>query len=277
MVQIVVWLNAIARTLGDALLAPLAYLPGWLSISLIAVVTGLVMLLIYKYTSHQQKILQVRRQIQAELLTLTLFRESLSVTWRAQVRLVVCAVRLFSLSLVPMAIMSVPVMLFLGQLSAWFAARPIAVGEESVVVMTLHENQASAATRPQLRESPGIETVVGPVRIRSQHQWVWRIRGTASGLQQLVFDVGQERLEKELAIGGGFLQTSPIRPAWTWTNVLLYPRERPFSGDSPVQSIEIEYPPRLSWNCGSGTWLWSWMIGSMVTALACRNWFNVKL
>ena len=38
--QIVLWLNSFATSMASIVLAPIAWLPGWLSATLIAVVTG---------------------------------------------------------------------------------------------------------------------------------------------------------------------------------------------------------------------------------------------
>ena len=77
---IVVWLNALANALGR-LLAPIGQLPGWLSATLVAAATGVLLLLVYKYTSHQRAIKAVRNDIKANLLAVKLFKDSAWVTW----------------------------------------------------------------------------------------------------------------------------------------------------------------------------------------------------
>ena len=66
---IVVGLNAIGNALGSVLLAPLALLPGWLSATLVAAGSGLLLLLAFKYTSNQRAIRAVpawQRRTQGE-------------------------------------------------------------------------------------------------------------------------------------------------------------------------------------------------------------------
>ncbi len=65
--------------------------PGWLSATLIAAVTGLFMLVIFKYTSNQRAVKQVRNQIKANVLALSLFKDSVPVSMRAQGRILVHA------------------------------------------------------------------------------------------------------------------------------------------------------------------------------------------
>src|SRR6516162_801593 len=136
--QLVVWLNGLANALGRLLLAPVGVSPGWLSATVIAVVTGVLLLVVFKYTSNQRAIKRVRDDINANLLALKLFKDSAGVAVVAQQRLLQGAARLFVLALIPIAVMAVPVALLLGQMSLWYQQRPLRVGEEAVVTLTLN-------------------------------------------------------------------------------------------------------------------------------------------
>ena len=63
LVQIIVWLNALASLLGGFLLTPIGLVPGWLSVTLVAVVTGILLLIAFKYTSNQRALKAVRDDI----------------------------------------------------------------------------------------------------------------------------------------------------------------------------------------------------------------------
>ena len=112
-------------------------LPGWLSNTIVAAVLGVVMLVVFKYTSQQQAIRRVRDDIKAHLLALKLFPDSLAVTFRCQGRILRGAVALLLLAIVPMLVMIVPMSLLLGQMSLWYQSRPLRAGEEAVVTMRL--------------------------------------------------------------------------------------------------------------------------------------------
>src|SRR5262245_12148699 len=135
--QVVVWLDALANALGRPLLAPVAWLPGWLSATLVACITGALLLLIFKYTSNQAAIQRVRNDIGANVFALKLFKDATPVVLAAQAGMIRGALRLFVLAIVPMLVMTVPVLLMLGQLSLWYQHRPLRVGEEAVVALRL--------------------------------------------------------------------------------------------------------------------------------------------
>jgi hypothetical protein len=187
------------------------------------------------------------------------------------------AARLFLFALVPMAVMAVPVTLVLGQLSLWYQQRPLRSQEEAIVTLKLNGEAGDSFPRVSLEPTDAVETVLGPVRVFSKREVLWNIRAREKGYHRLVFQVGDQTFEKELAVGDGFMRVSAQRPGWIWEDALLYPWERPFPSDSPVRSIEITYPPRTSWVSGTNTWVVYWFIVSMVAAFCFRRVLNVNV
>jgi hypothetical protein len=272
-----VFLNAGANALGGLLLAPIGAMPGWLSATIVAAVTGVLLLVIFKYTSNQQAIKRARDEINANLLALKLFTNSPLVAVRAQGRILLGAIRLMVLALVPMAIMAVPVTLVLGQLSLWYQQRPLRVGEDAVVTLKLNGDASSSMPEVSLEPTGAAETMIGPVRVFSKQEVCWNIKASANGYHRLTFQVGDQKVDKELAVGGGFLRVSVRRPAWVWTEALLHPWETPFGPDSPVRSIEIDYPARSSWTSGTDWWMGYWFVVSLIAALCFRRALNVNV
>ena len=102
--------------------------------------------------------------------------------------------------------MALPVTLLLGQLSLWYQARPLKVGEEAVLTMALGGDDGDALPEVRLRPADAVEVPVGPVRIRSRREVCWTLRGRAPGVHRLVFDVGGLPVAKQAAVGDGFLR-----------------------------------------------------------------------
>lgn len=272
--QLVVWLNAVATLVARVLLAPIAWLPGWLSATIVAVLTGVVMLLVFKHTSNQAAIKRVRNQINANLLSLSLFKDSMATSLRAQRRILLGAGKLLGLALVPTLVMLVPMSLLLGQLALWYQARPLTVGEESIVTVHLAgEGQDS----PQLQSSEGFATTAGPVRVADERMICWRIVAKGPGQHELSFAVDGNTVTKELAVGDGFMPVSLARPRWDWSDTLLNPRETPLAPASGIASIEIDYPRRESWTSGTNWWLAYWFAVSLAAAFAARPLLKVNI
>jgi uncharacterized membrane protein (DUF106 family) len=274
--RLVVWLNTLANALGRLLLAPIGVLPGWLSATLVSAITGVLLLVVFKYTSKQRAIKRVKDDIKANLLALKLFKESASVALLAQASILRAALKLLVLALVPMLVMVVPVLLILGQLSLWYQARPLGVSEDAIVTLKLGDVESS---RPDVRLEPtdAVEVLVGPVRVRSEHEVCWKIQARQPGHHRLVFTTGNQSGDKDLVIGDRFTRVSSLRPAQNLIDVVLYPAEKPFNRDSPIQSVAIDYPTRSSWTSGTDLWVVYWFAVSMVSGFAFRGVLNVNM
>jgi hypothetical protein len=129
----------------------------------------------------------------------------------------------------------------------------------------------------QLEPSQAFESLIGPVRVPTERSLYWSIKAKQPGLHLLAFHLGDQTAEKEFVVGDGFMRTSLERPRWSWTEALLHPWETPFLPDSIVQSIDIQYPERVSWTSGTDTWIVYWFVVSMLAAFAARPWFNVSI
>jgi uncharacterized membrane protein (DUF106 family) len=273
--HVFVWLNAAANALAAVALAPIAWLPGWLSATLIAVLTGALMLVVFKYTSNQQAIQAARNRIKANLLAVSLFQDDLRVGFLCQLAILRGAAALLALSVVPMLVMFVPMCLLLGQLALWYQARPLAVGEDAVVTVQLNDD--AAASELTLVPCSAVAIRTGPVRVPSKRIVCWNLEARQPGLHPLTFEIGGTPATKEIAIGRGFLPTSLKRPDWQLSDVLLHPREAPFPPGSPVRAIEIAFPERESFSSGSDTWLIYWFAVSFAAAFALRPLLKVHV
>jgi hypothetical protein len=236
--QVVVWLNVAADALGRWVLAPIGVAPAWLSTTVVAAITGVLMLVAFKYTSRQQAIKRVRNDISANLLALKLFKDSASAALQAQGRLLLAAGRLLLLALAPTAVMIVPMTLFLGQLGLWYEKRPLPVGEEAVVTMQLNGPADAPFPEARFQSMDGVEASAGPVRVRTDGRrevW-WNVRASQAGYYRLVFQVGEQQVDKELAVGDGFMRVNSLRPGWSCSDALLHPAERPFGPGSMIRA-----------------------------------------
>jgi len=277
LVQLITWVNVVTNAIGGFFLAPVASVPGWFSITVISAVLGVFLLVIFKYTSNQKAIGYVRDDIKANLLAVKLFKDSFSVTFRSQARVFCASFKLLFYSIVPMLVMIVPVILIMAQMSLWYQARPLLPGDEPVIVrLKLNDN---LDTLPQviLESLPAVRTMVGPVRVFTKKEIFWEIKPVEDGNYNLIFHIGDRRYEKQLAVGEGFMRLSPKRPGADFADILLYPLEKPFTSDSPVHSISINYPERDSRINGTDWWIVYFFVVSMIFAFMFKPFLKVRI
>lgn len=275
--QIITWINTPINILGNYLLAPISYLHGWLSITIISAITGVVLLIIFKYTSNQKAIGQIRDNISAHMLSIKLFKDSFTVTLQAQVRIFSSAFHLLLYSACPLLLMILPVSFSLGQLGVWYQKRPLHIGETSIVTLKLNGISESRWPDISIETMPALEVLTGPVKVLSKGEVHWKIKANANGYHNIVFKTGKLRVEKELVVGDHFMRVSQKRPGWRWTDILLHPLEKPFKPKSIVHSISIDYPDRPSFTSGTDWWLVYFFIVSMLFALIYKPFLKVRI
>jgi len=275
--QIITSINAVTNGLAGFLLAPVGLLPGWLSNTIVSAVTGVILLVIFKYTSNQYAIGRLRDDIKANMLALKLFKDSLSVTFQSQGRVFKAAGMLLFHALRPMLVMIVPVSLLLAQLGLWYQSRPLRIGERALVTVQLNGRADSPWPKVNIDSISGAEVAIGPVRVFSRRQIYWEIKARENGNQHIVFQVDGQQIEKQLVIGNGFMRVSAKRPGWYWADIMMHPWEKPLGPDSAAQSISIDYPNRQSLTSGTDWWMIYFFITSMVFALILKPFLKVRI
>jgi hypothetical protein len=235
-------------------------------------------MLIFKYTSNQGAIGSARNSIKANMLALKLYKDSLAVTMQSQVRVFIGAIVLVFHSLRPTLVMIVPVALLLAQMGLWYQFRPFVPGEETIITMKLNNPSESSLPEVTIEPTDAIEEItVGPIRTPPKRQIVWKVKAGEPGNGKIVFNVDNQKIEKQFDIGTGLMRTSPMRPGRQFGNIFLYPAEVPFAPDSVVQSISIDYPDRVSKISGADWWMIYFFVISMLVAVIFIPVFKVKI
>ncbi len=265
-------LSPISTVIGDGVYALLSPLPIWAGLVLLSAVAGVVMLVAFGRLSNQEGIGRTKDDIKANLLSLKLYKDNLRVTFAAQMRLMGAIMRLQGHMLLPVLILSVPMVLALAQMGIRYQWRPLGVGERTTVTLRLGPAYAKGAT-VELEEPVGFAVEAG---VPGGGEMVWRIRGIAPGRHTMWFNVNGEKFAKELVVGDRFERVSPLRPRRSWTSQILYPVETPLTAQEPAETIEIRYPNRESIIYGADYWVLTFFVISMVVALLFRPVFNVK-
>ena len=271
------WMNVLTNAAGKFLLGWIAFVPGWLSNTIISAVIGILLLVVFKYTSNQKAIGKAKDSIKANMLALKLFKESIIVTFKIEAGLFKAAGLLLLYSARPMLVMIIPVALILGQLGLWYQKRPLNIGEETIVTIQLNNNIDTALSNITLQPAAAAQTILGPVKITSKNQLLWKIKALKEGYHTIIFNIDSKPFTKKLAIGNGFMQTSPLRPGCHPVDMIEYPAEKPFRPDSIVESISIDYPQRISLTAGTNTWIIYFFAASIFFALLFKPILKVKL
>ena len=106
------WLfNTIIGKIFEVLFLPFKNMNPWISMFAISLLTGILMLFIYKFTSNQKGIKKIKNKIKAHLLEIRLFKDSLSVSFKAQGNIVLSNFKYIGYASKPLLVMILPVLL----------------------------------------------------------------------------------------------------------------------------------------------------------------------
>lgn len=277
LIQILTWLNVPMNTIGGFLSGFLSSVPGWVSNTIIAAVAGPILLLVFKYTSNQSAIGRAKNTFKANMLALKLYKDSFGVTMLSLGRVLKAAFLRLGLAMQPLAVIIIPVSLLLAQMGLWYQFRPFVPGEETIITMKLNNSTDSSLPEVTIEPTETIEITTGPIRTPPKGQIVWKVKAGEQGSHKVIFNVDNQKIEKQFDIGAGLMRISPMRPGRQFGNIILYPAEKPFTADSVVQSISIDYPGRVSKISGAGWWMIYFFVVSMLVALIFIPVFKVKI
>ncbi len=275
--------NVIFGAVVGALLWPFRGLSPWVGMIVVSLLTALLMLAVYKWTSNQAAIRRAKDRIKAHLYEMRLYKDDMRVTLAAQRSILKANLAYLAANLKPLAVMIVPLVLILAQLSVWYDRAPLAPGEETLVKASLAAPADPVAAGLELEVPPGLEITAPPVRIADLREVVWRIKALAPGAGRLVLRAGGETLAKTVIVGGAaagprLVRVSAIASRGSFWKRVLYPGEPPLPGGAPVGSIEVLYPaarlPAFGLNVH---WLVAYLALSIVFGFALKGVFKVEI
>jgi len=262
----------------DILLSPFSSLSPWYGIAAVSLVTGVVMLLIFRGTSNQRAIRRAKDRIRAHLLEVRLYRDDVRVLLRAQKDILLNNLAYLGNSLVPLVVMIIPVVLILVQLNAHYGYQPLRPGESAIVAAKFARPGDLDACRLGLEVPPGLRVETPPLRIPAQSEVDWRIGAERPGRYTVRIIVGEGSVEKEVVVGDTHTRVSPERVGSGWWAVLMNPGEKPLPDTSAVCSITVGYQPAslplLRWNIH---WLVAFFVLSIAFGFALKGLFRVEV
>lgn len=273
-------LNSLLRSVFDAVLYPFSDLSPLVGITLISAVIGVAMLYVFKWTSDQDAMDAVKRRIDASLFEIRLFNDDLRAIFRAQIDILIHNANYFRLTLIPLAVMIVPLVLTIAQLQFHYGYDGLEPGESTLVKVQLAETwQDSGRPAIDLTVPEGLEIEQGPVWIPSERELVWRMAAREQGSYELGFQLDGTSYTKSVVVADHVVRRSPVRVKGFWDQ-LIYPAEAPLPAGSPIDQISVDYPGADLGIVNEGSeWLWMivFFLLSVVFAFALRKPLGVTI
>ena len=130
-------INTVFNVIFSVLFLPLNRLSPIWGLTIFSLITGLLMIVIFKRVSNQEGIRRVKNHIKAHLLELRLYKDSAGLSLVAMKDIFISNGKYLGLALRPMLVLMIPVIIIIIQLAARFEYRTLSVGETTIVRTTV--------------------------------------------------------------------------------------------------------------------------------------------
>lgn len=210
----------------------------------VSVLATLATIFVFRRWSDRQAIQRTTNRMLAHVMEFRLFVDEPALILRAQRDLFAENWRLLLLLLRPSLILTIPFLLLLGQMDAWYGHAPLRAGAAAIVTAQFRTAHPAGIN---LRVPQGIDVETPGVQVASLNQISWRIRPrvAASGEMHL----SGTDATKTIAAGEGVHYLSERRTS-SLAPFLLHLNERRLA-DPSIAWIELRYPAarilRLHW------------------------------
>lgn len=266
------------RTVAGWLVGPLMALGPTAGLVALSVLTGVGVMIAFKYTANPHALRRAKNGIGAALLGIVVFRHDTRVMFGEEWRLLRSAVEYLIAGVRPLAVVIVPMAAIFAQIELYAGFAPLPAGGEALVVARAPGGELGALAEARLSGN-AVEVVTPALRIPATGEVCWRIRADTPGTHTLTLSVGGATVEKTVAVGGteGARRLSPHR-ARGFFATLFGSAEPPIEPEAPVASISVEYPPAL---VALGPlrlhWIWATLIIATIAALVVKPILRVEL
>jgi uncharacterized membrane protein (DUF106 family) len=265
-------------TIFDLILQPFSGMaPVW-GLLAVSVLTGVVMIAIFKYTSNQSAIKAAKDKISAYFMEVRLFKDDLGLMLGAQKRILRTNLTYMRYSVTPMLVMIIPVILILVQLGIRYAARPLQLNESAVVQLKLDEAVSLENIRVSIDMDDGLRLETPLIKIPTEHEVGFRVGAVREGEHEISILVGDERLSKTIAVSDRVMPVYDRKSKPSFMGVLLYPGQATIPKDSAVEEIYIKFPPQEVKVLGRNiNWLVFFFIISIIAGYSLKGVFKVEV
>ena len=228
----------------------------------ISIVIGLLMVIVFRYTSDQKAIGRAKDQLKAHLLAVRLFQDQLPVVMRAYGRILRGTGTYLRLAFTPLLIAILPITFLIVQLDRYFGWLPLRPAQTFLVEARVQDPAAFNDVALQL--PPELASSAPAVHVPEDKEVVWRVVAEREGKYEIQLAAAGQTVSKQVVVAPGLAWVSPVRLKDNFWERILSSGEPALADNSPIQSVAVMYPPRV---IGFAWMEWNWIVLFFVVSL----------
>ena len=274
------FINALLRTLIDGLLYPFRDLSPIVGLTVVSLVTAIGLLIVFKQTSNQKALEDVKRKIHAGLFEIRLYNDDFRLMMRAQRGILRANLTYMRYSMAPMIWTLPPLILLIAQLQFHYGYSGLTPGQEVLLKIELSEGAYGGDEKPPyaVTTPEGLQLDDLAVWIPTLGEMAWRLTADAPGDYELEIrnGTGSATATKTVRVTDSVVRRSPFKVRG-FLNELIYPAEASLPSDGAIESITVTYPDANVDVFVELHWMIVYFVLSIVFAFILRGPLGVTL
>ena len=243
---------------------------------LFSIIIGLLMVVLFGYTSNQKAIKVAKDQLKAHLLAVRLFQDQLHVVMGSYGRILRGTGRYLKLAFMPLLYVIIPITFLIVQLDRYLGSTGIPANAS--VLLTAQVSQSDTLNDVLLDLPPEITMTAPPVHVPAAHEIVWRLAASKVGHYELKLSVAGQSVTKTLHVSTELARISPVRLRGHFWERLFSSGEPAIPDNSPIESVAINYPERNIDIAGYEiNWIWLFFILSMIAGFIFKELLGIQV
>ena len=242
----------------------------------LSLVIGLLMVVVFRYTSDQKAIRAAKDQLKAHLLAVRLFQDQLPVVLASYGRIIRGTGRYLRLAFKPLLFVVIPLILLIVQLDRYLGLSPFQAGE--AILLTVHTANAEVLDVVKVALPAGMEATAPPVHVPASNEVIWRVVAHRSGVYDIGVDADQQTFSKRVVVSSELARLSPVRLHGPWWERFFISGEHALPENSPIQSIAVNYPDRtiyFAWM--EWSWIWLFFVLSLLAGFFFKTVLRIEI
>jgi len=238
----------------------------------VSVVIGLLMVLVFRYTSNQKAIARAKDTLKAHLLAVRLFQDQLPVVLRAYGKILHGTGSYLRLTFTPLLIAILPMTFLIIQLDRYLGSMPLQPGQP--FLLEAQADNAESLDQMQLHLPDGLTSSAAPVHIPAEKLVVWRLEARRAGQYDVGIESGGQTLDKRIIVSSTMERLSRVKLRGEFWERALSSAEPALPEGSAIQLISVNYPERNIRFLGID---WNWIVLFFVVSLGAGFIFKSAL
>ena len=242
----------------------------------ISLIVGLLMVVVFGYTSNQKAIRVAKDQLKAHLLALRLFQDQIQVVMRSYLRIVIATGRYLRLAFKPLVYVVIPVTFLIVQLDRYLGSVPLRTGEPFLVKAQM--NNLDSLDQATLLLPAGLTATAPPVHVPAENEVAWRIVAGNTGKYVVNVKVADQTFSKVVIVGSGLPRLSSVRLRGKFWERFFVSAEPALPDNKFVEGINVQYQPRniafagIEWN-----WIWLFFLLSIAAGFLFKSMLGIEI